>query len=124
MEKGASYITVKNSHFKRGVAHAVQLENTATGCLITGNDIDATVDNGIVHHTYDPYIRVDAGATRNTITGNTINTGGSMQAGTDGGEIYAIIVSGDGNTVSGNTITDGTIRDTGSGNTVTPNTVN
>ena len=105
VEAGGSYITVQNSHFKRGVAHAVQLEDTATGCLITGNDIDATVDNGFVHHTYDPYIRVDAGATRNTITNNTINTGGSTQAGTDLGYVYGIIVSGDNNTVTGNTIT-------------------
>jgi len=92
------------------------------------------VDNGFVHHSYDPYIRVDAGATRNTITGNTINTGGSTEAGTDLGYIYAIIVSGDSNTVTGNTITTPPnhkyltslyavdIRAGGDNNTVTGNT--
>ena len=119
VEGGQTSVSVTGCTFYRGAGPAVNLE-TGSGCLIENNIIDCTVDNGTTGLIAEPYakIEVQAGASANTITGNTI-----IPAGTSG---YAIDLFGSNNTVTGNTLhagDSGYIASSGAANTTSPNTL-
>lgn len=126
VEGGQTTVTVSGNTFARGRGPAVNILQSAslgrggTGCFITGNVIDCTVDNGTTSSGSEPYakIEVQAGASGNTVTGNTI-----IPAGTSG---YAVDLFGSNNTVTGNTLhagDSGYIASSGAANTTSPNTL-